>query len=56
MEPLIRNLENNNSVKTSVAYADDLILIEGNSRKELEELSGRALLTVNSYALLLSLK
>ena len=40
LEPLLQKLNFENSIKTSVAYADDLlILIEGNSRRQLEQQS-----------------
>ena len=50
MEPLLKNLEDVDSIKTSVAYADDiLILIEGNNRRKLEERGREALAAVNSW-------
>ena len=50
MEPLLYKLEELDCVKTSIAYADDLlVLIEGDSRVQLEQRSREALVAINSW-------
>ena len=57
LEPLLQNLSADENIKTSVAYADDLlILIEGNSRRQLEQRGRDALAVVGAWCSAAKLK
>ena len=57
LEPLLKELEQAECIKSAVAYADDLlILIEADSRRLLEQLSREALVVINNWCITAKMK
>ena len=53
-DPLLKMLESESTVKAAIAYADDLLLlVEGETRSQLETKSCRAMVVVDSWCKIL---
>lgn len=50
MDKLLRSFSGNHSVKATVVYADDLaVILEGNSRAELEKKAAEIMMTLSQW-------